>query len=138
MSQRHVDRLRPIYEEWARGNFRAKPAEELFDRDIVFTTFAAEGDELTYHGRDTMVAWLRDFFFQWTNFRWEARQFVDCDDKVLVIGRQYGEGKESGVPVEMLAYGVWTFRDDRVVELHVTRDRATAFAVAGMSEQPSA
>ena len=133
MSKQNIDTLRPIYEHWARGDFRRGP--ELYSSDIKFTTFTAEGDTLTYLVRDALLDWYRDFLSNWKNFRREAHDFLDCDDNVLVIGRQYAEGKGSGAPVEMPVYDVWTFKDDRVVELHVTRDRATAFAAAGVSEQ---
>ena len=133
MAQRNIDRLRPIYEQWAHGNFRRGP--ELYSSDIKFTTFTAEGDTLSYRGRDALLDWYRDFLANWKNFRREAHDFLEGDDKVLVIGRQYAEGKGSGVPVEMPVYDVWTFKDDQVVELHITRDRATAFAAAGVREQ---
>jgi hypothetical protein len=42
MSEENVERVRTVYEQWAKGNFRA--GGELFDDDVVFRTFEAIAD----------------------------------------------------------------------------------------------
>jgi ketosteroid isomerase-like protein len=134
MSEENVQALRRLYEEWALGNFRAAP--ELYDHDIVFRTWdvALQEGDVTCHGLEALLTWMRDFFGQWSDFRSEALDFIENEDKILVIERHYAKGRSSGVPVEIRAFAVWTFQDGRVVELHFIRDRAEALAAAGLSK----
>jgi ketosteroid isomerase-like protein len=64
MSQENVERLRTVYEQWAKGNFRA--GGELFEDDVVFRTFEAIADEdLVVHGKDGVTDFMRRFLQQW-------------------------------------------------------------------------
>jgi len=46
MSSKNVERLRAVYADWARGNFRA--GQDLIAPDVTLVTFTSEGDALTY------------------------------------------------------------------------------------------
>jgi uncharacterized protein len=132
MASGNIEVVRGVHEEWARGNMRAGP--EVYDPGIAFTTFAPEGDELVYEGLDGVQRWTRDFLAQWTNYRIEADELIANGDKVLVVGRHYGEGRTSGAAIDMPLYSVWRFNDGRVAELRFTPDRDKAFEAAGVRE----
>jgi ketosteroid isomerase-like protein len=136
MASASVAAVQRVHEEWARGNMRAGP--ELYDPAIVFITFAPEGDELVYEGLEGVSEWTRDFLAQWRNYRIEAEDFIESGDKVLVVGRHAGEGQTSGVASGMPLYSVWTFEDDRVVQLQFTPDRDRAFEAAGVANRAQA
>jgi ketosteroid isomerase-like protein len=48
--------------------------------------------------------------------------------------RNYGRGKRSGVPVEMLQAHVWTLHDGKLRRLHVYGSRAEGLKAAGLRE----
>jgi ketosteroid isomerase-like protein len=132
MSQENVEIVREVYARWTQGDIGA--ALDVFDENLTCTTFAAGEGELVHHGIEALVAWSREFFSHWRNYRIEANKVIDRGDKVLVIGHQYAEGKGSGVPMDMPLWTVWTFRDSRVTELLVTGHRAKALEAVGLRE----
>ena len=123
MPPRNVDRLRRVYAEWERGNFRA--GGELFADEIVFVPAVDAPPE---SGRDAVAAYMRDFLSQWDEFTVSAEEFVDGGETVLVTERQTGTGRESGVATEMVFYAAWSFRDGEVVRVRWLTDRAEATA----------
>jgi ketosteroid isomerase-like protein len=133
MSQENVERLRPVYREWGRGNFKA--GTDLLDEDVVFVTFIpGEADEVTYRGLAGVADFMREFLTQWKDFTWTAEDFVANADKVFVVGQQRARGRQSGATVEMTAFTVWTFRAGKAVHLQFFRDRRKALEAAGLSD----
>jgi ketosteroid isomerase-like protein len=129
MSQENVERLRAVYGEWAKGNFRA--GGELWASEV---SFEQASDGRSALGRDEIEGYFREFLAQWSDFRIEATDFVDLGDTILVTERQHGTGKSSGIEGEATFYAVWTFRDGLVVRARWETDRASALEAAGLSE----
>jgi ketosteroid isomerase-like protein len=133
MPSEDVERLQAVYREWARGNFRA--GQDLLAPDVTFVTFeAGSGKDLIYHGPAGVASWMRGFLATWRDLRIQANDFLEVEDRVLVLCHQRAEGRQSGVKVEMPVFAVWTFRDGQVVRLHWLRGRAEAFRTAGLVE----
>jgi ketosteroid isomerase-like protein len=128
--EENIRRLRAIYGEWAKGNFRG--GTELFAADVAFSPQTP--DQRATLGRDAIEGHMRRFLAQWDEFRVEAQDFTDLGDAVLVTERQHGIGKSSRVEVEQAFYSVWTFRDGLVVGVRWDPDRASALEAAGLSE----
>jgi ketosteroid isomerase-like protein len=125
-----VERLRPIYAEWATGNLGV--AAHLLAADLVFSGYSPEGG-VTTHGVEEFGRWLRRFLADWDGYRVEADEFVLVDDDtVLVAGRHYGTGKRSGVAVDDPAFMIWIFRGEQVIGLHFHADRESALKAAGL------
>jgi ketosteroid isomerase-like protein len=129
MSEENVARLRAIYEEWSRGNFRA--GTELFAPDIAFEPMAEGRDSLT---RDELEPYMRDFLAQWDAFACEAQDFLDLGETVIVTELQRATGKSSHVETEQIFYSVWRFRGGLVVGIRWEPDFAAAKEVAGISD----
>jgi ketosteroid isomerase-like protein len=127
MSAENVERMRAMYSEFARGNFR--PAPDLLAPDLAYEPMA-EGRE-AFHGVDEFGAQFREFLAQWSEFTIEALEFEDLGDAVLITERQRGKGRASGVETEMTFFSVWTFRDDLVVRARWDADRDSALEAAG-------
>ncbi len=130
MSQENIERLRGVYSEWAQGNLRS--GGELFARDVIFEPMA--DGRSAVQGRDAVEEQMREFLAQWSAFRVEAQEFAELGDAVLVVERQYGRGKSSGIETDMTFYAVWIFRDGLVVRVLWEADRAKALKAAGLSE----
>ncbi len=130
MSQENVEKLRPVYREWARGNLRA--GRELFAPDVRYEAEApGQGSVI---GAEAIGKQMREFLDQWSEFRIEAEAFEEFDDAVLVTERQHGIGKGSGVETEQIIYAVWVFRGGRVVGARWSTSRKRALEAAGLSE----
>lgn len=117
MSEENVKRLRAVYTEWAKGNFRA--GGEHFAPDAVLEQIAEPGS--VYRGRDAIAGYIREFLAQWSEFRIEAEEVVDAGVVVIVAERQYAPGKASGVETET----TWTELDLDAAELLVSTARVT-------------
>jgi ketosteroid isomerase-like protein len=65
---------------------------------------------------------------------YEPEEVIDAGDSVFVGLRQWGRGKGSGVPVEYRFFGVWTFRDGKVIRYKGFNERAEALEAVGLSE----
>ena len=122
MPQTNVERLRPVYEEWARGNLQA--GRELFAPDVRYEAEAPGQGPVT--GASAIQDQMREFLAEWSEFRIEAEAFEEFSDAVLVTERQHGIGKGSGVVTEATIYAMWIFRDGKVVSArwHSSRKRA--------------
>ena len=133
MSEENVDRVRDVYEEWARGNMSA--AVEMFHPEIVFESFMPDAsEEVVANGPEEVGAFMTEFLAQWANFRLIGEDFRDAGDKVFVAGRQTARGRQSGVKVEQPMFSVWAFRAKKVVRLRFTPSREKALEAAGLSE----
>lgn len=125
-----VERLRPIYAEWAKGNLGA--AAELLAPDLVYSGYSPEGD-VRIHGLQEFGRFVQGFLTDWEGYRVEADEFVQVeDDVVLVVGRHYGSGRRSGAAVDDPLFAVWVFRGEQVTGLHFYPDRDSALKAAGV------
>jgi uncharacterized protein len=131
-TNRNVDALRPIYEAWGEGNWRAGP--EAYGPNMVW----AWSDEFPdIHGvydnpQDSQAAmseWLRG----WEYWRCEAEEFLSAGDRVVVLTRYRGTGRE-GIELESPAAHVWTMRDGKATRLEVFIDRGRALRSAGLND----
>ena len=124
-----MERLRAVYAEFAKGNFRA--GEDLLASDIAYSPGS---DGLAPLSRDAIEGHMRQFLAQWQRFWIKAEDFTDYGNTVLVTEVQRGVGKSSGVEASAAMYAVWTFRDGLVVDVLWNPDRTAALEAAGLSE----
>ena len=67
--------------------------------------------------------------------RAEPVDFVENDDRVLVVLRTTARGRGSSIDVEMQTFGVYTFRDEKIRKLQYFTDRESALEAAGLTDQ---
>jgi ketosteroid isomerase-like protein len=133
MSQENVEAVRAVYEEWAKGNFRA--GGDLWDRRVVFVPAAELPDTGDYFGLDGVTTFMRAFLQPWTNFTVTAEELIEAGDSVVVVARQRGAGRASGIVAEVgQQFQVWTFRGRMVIRFEAFRERAQALEAVGLSE----
>ena len=87
-----------------------------------------------YVGRDEVVAASRHYWGTWAEYRLEAEELIDAGSSVVVVVRERGRGKGSGVPFESRWAQVWTFGRGRIIRWALFPDRATALDAAGVSD----
>jgi ketosteroid isomerase-like protein len=131
MSRENVESVRAVYEEWAKGNFRA--GGDLWDGRVVFVPDAELPDAGDYFGLEGVTTFMRAFLQPWTNFTITAEEVIEAGDSVVVVARQRGVGRESGLVAELeQRFQVWTFRGHMVIRFEAFRERAEALEAVGL------
>jgi uncharacterized protein len=139
MSSRKADLLRPIYEEWGRGNWQ--PHFDIYDPHMEWGwsgEFLGLGgvieDQRTPNPR--LRTWLRE----WEEWRAEAEEYVELGDYVVVLAVYLGRGRGSGVEIRQEGAHVFKLRDEKVVRLEIfaSREKALESVRAALAEEQSA
>ena len=132
MSRENVEVVRAVYDEWAKGNFRA--GVELYDPNIllVLTEDFPEADK--YLGIEGVGDYMRGFLSAWDELSITAEEFIAAGDSVVVAVQQHGAGRGSGISGDHRYFHVWTFRGGAVTRLDVIGDRARALEAVGLRE----
>jgi ketosteroid isomerase-like protein len=84
---------------------------------------------------DRNVEALRPIYEAWRegNWRCEAEEFLSAGDRVVVLTRYRGTGRE-GIELESPAAHVWTMRDGKATRLDVFVDRGRGLRSAGLND----
>ena len=75
----------------------------------------------------------RSFIDTWQSVRWEADEFIDAGEHVVLVFTNRLTGRD-GITLEAHGTLVWTFRADRIVRVCLYQDRTEALEAAGLSE----
>jgi ketosteroid isomerase-like protein len=137
MSREDVELLRSLYEEWARGNFRAHP--EVYDPEIRYGRVMDEETEGVglggeWRGLDGFVAGIRLWVDAWQDLQVEAEEFIQAGEKVVVFTRQRGRARVSGAPLDRQMADVYEVRQGKIVAMHSYWNRTDALEAAGLSD----
>ena len=124
--------LRDVYAQWGRGDFSDG---EWMDPEFVMV--AGDGPSSgEWRGREAAGAAWGEILNAWEGFSTEAEEFLELDDgRVLVLTKNRGRGKVSGLELGMMATrgaNLFTVRDGRAVKLVAYWDRDNAFADLGI------
>ncbi len=112
---RSVDRiqaLHDVYAEWALGRFRA--GAELLAPDVEFW---ADPERTLYRGPEGVARFMAGFLKSFSDFRISAEQFEVRGDRVLVLQRQTGRSRTTGIDLDAATACIWTFRGDHVIKI---------------------
>jgi len=84
-------------------------ALSYYDPEVEFNaTTRPEGQ--VYRGYEGVVEAMRVWVGTWEDWKVEVEEIIDAGDHVLVIARESGHGKGSGVEIDQQAFGVFTLR----------------------------
>ena len=70
----------------------------------------------------------------WEDWELEVEDYLDAGERVVVIVRQHGRSKASGVSVDMHFAQVWTIRDGQQVRMQMYASTKEALEATGLSE----
>ena len=86
-------------------------------------------------GAAEFIAFSEQYRERWVDLVQEPLEIIDAPDgRVLLLTRQSGRGRESGVPIVIHFFQLWTIRDGKVRRIEYFRHRADALEAAGLSE----
>ena len=131
MASENLDLVRSIYAGLERGDFSSV---EWADPEIEYVI--ADGPEpATFRGRAGLSEVMRTLFREVESVRGEVEQYRELDaEHVLVLTRNFGRGKLSGVPVSAKHAEVFEVHGGRVTRIVVYYERDRALADLGLKE----
>jgi ketosteroid isomerase-like protein len=137
MSQENVEIVRRLYRAAEQGDWWAHP--EAFDPEVrsarVMSPDAdAAGLSGEWQGLDGLIENIRLWLSAWSDFRSQPERFIEAGDKVVVLTRETGKGKASGIPLDEEAADVWELRNGKVIGVCFYLKREDALEAAGLSE----
>ena len=133
MSQENVEIVKEFtrrFEQGDRDSWR-----EYFDPAVVWDTSASKMPAAgVYHGHDGIEEFFRDWLPTWRDFEVETREYIDAGDSVVVVFRQTGTGRSSGVRTARDVFGVYGLKDAKVIRYGLYESREEALEAAGLRE----
>ena len=131
----NLDLVRSIFADWERGDYFR--SAEWAHPEIEFVR--PEGpDPGRWRGLDGMAQGWRSQLSVWENWRVEVDEYRELDDeRVLVLTRQTGRGKTSGLEVEQMqptTAGLFHISEGKVTKLVAYWDRDHALTDLGLKE----
>ena len=131
MSQENVEIVRQVFEAYSTGDNEAALA--AFDPDVEFdVSIRPEGH--VYRGHAGIAEAMRTWIGTWEDWTMEVEEIIDAGDRVLLVDRQIGRGKGSGVPLDQQTFWVYTLRKGKIVRLKWLPTRQEALEAAGLRE----
>lgn len=121
---------RALLEAVAEGGFDA--ARDLMHPNFEMSQLPLHPEAGTYRGAtaaaESMEAWIGTF----EEFRWEVEEFIDAADRVVVVVREQGRGRGSGVALDHHYGMVCTVRDGKIALVQWFHDKEQAMEAAGL------
>ena len=127
--EKNAEIVRGIYEGWRRGDFRA--GTEFFDPWVVLVLRPDFPDAGAYLGREEIRGYMQRFLEDWDHAVIEGEEFIAAGESVVVRVHQQASGEQSGVPVEMRYFQVWTLRGGAVIRIESVKERQEALEAVG-------
>ncbi|MDP9271834.1 MAG: nuclear transport factor 2 family protein [Chloroflexota bacterium] len=123
--------MRRGYEHWlATGEFSSLHSAFVWD----MSTFRGWPEQQTYAGIEGARQFNADWADAWDDFEVEVEDYIDAGEEVVVLIRQRGRSKASGVPVEMRPGQVWAFEDGQAIRMQMYASQEEALEAVGLSE----
>jgi ketosteroid isomerase-like protein len=132
MSEENVEIVKEfsrLFEEGDRDRWR-----DYFNPEVVWDTSASDWPTAgVVSGYVGVEQFFRDWLGTWRNFEIEYREFIDAGDSVVVVFRQSGTGRESGIRIDREFFAIYDLENSKVVRYRMYDSREEAVEAAGLS-----
>ena len=130
----NLDLVHSILASWERGELTPEQWSEWADPEMEFVVVG--GPEAgSYVGAAEAGPRIEAFLNLWEDYRVEAEEYRELDDeRVLVLTRQTGRGRNSLVATTQQRATLFQIRDGKVVRRVNYWERDLAFAELGLEE----
>jgi ketosteroid isomerase-like protein len=129
MSRSNIEVVRAIYDRFRAGD--GEGALSLIDPEIEVHDRPEIPDPQVYRGHEGVLDSLRTSRLAFDELDVVPEEFVEAGERVIVVFRFEGTGRESGVPIVQRLCHAWTLRDGRAVRVEVHSGRDEALRAAG-------
>jgi ketosteroid isomerase-like protein len=132
VSQENVEIVRQGYANFvATGDFDP----ELIATDFVWdmSTFRGWPEQQTYEGIEGARQFMADWLATWDDWSLDVKEIRDAGERVVVVVRQTGRSKTTGLPVDMSFAQVFTLRDGVQTRMQMYADPAEALEATGLA-----
>jgi hypothetical protein len=127
MSQENVELVRSLYQAGDPSRFFDLLSEDV---ELDFSAYPVP-DSRVVRGKDAAIDWSRRWWGTWDEYVLEATEIIDADDdRVVVLQRERGRGKGSGVQLERRWAVIFTVRMGKVVRFQAFESREEALEAA--------
>jgi ketosteroid isomerase-like protein len=92
-------------------------------------------DAAVYRGYDGLIDFENSWDESWESVEIEPLEYIEVGDRVIVVLRQTGKGKLSGVEVEQHFAQLWTLRAGRLFRMVMYPDREAALEAVEKTER---
>jgi len=108
--------------------------EDILAPDFLWdmSKFAGWPEQQFYEGIDGARRFVREWTDAWDDWEIEVKTFHDAGEKVVVVVRQRGRSRTTGLPVDMLFAQVFTVRDGQQTHMEMYADPDEAFKAVGL------
>ncbi len=127
MAEEDVERVRRAL---AAAPADVEPLLDLVHDEAEWDYVGAFPEIRTYHGPDGVREFLTSWASAFEDFGLEAEELRAVGDAVVFRLRQWGRGKETGVPVENRTWQVMRFREGKIVHCRGYESKADALDAA--------
>jgi len=106
---------------------------QVCDPDIEWVEDPQRADGRVYRGHKAVKGSWERWLDQWDEYGFDAEQFIDCGDDVLLVSREHGRGAASGASVSSRHFGVFTIRAGKIARFREFYDEQEALNAVGLS-----
>jgi ketosteroid isomerase-like protein len=131
MSQENVEIVRSAFAAYNRGDLAA--VLEAVDPNIVIVQPLELGGS-EQHGHPGVVEAFGMWPQEWDDYETELVRTVDAGEHVVVIARQRGRSRETGMKLDARFSYLMTLREGKIVGLRLFAHEGDALEAAGLSD----
>jgi uncharacterized protein (TIGR02246 family) len=133
VSRDTVELVESAFAAWNRRDVRGFAEHVAEDVRWVEVSGRPESEGRELSGRERMRASLESLLEVWESYRIELERVEDLGDRVLLIVREIGRGRASGVEIESLWGYLVAVGDGLIVRVEAYRDAEEALRASGLS-----
>jgi ketosteroid isomerase-like protein len=131
MSQENVSAVKALFVAFADRDLDA--AAEVLDPNVEIRPAIVGGPEgVVYRGLRGNSEFWADIDAAWAEFHIEPEEFRDLGERVLVLGRAFARGRESGVALDEPAAWIAELHETKIVGFRSFSSQREALDVAGL------
>ena len=136
MSEENVEIVRRVFEAVGRHDTEAVLSAYDPNVEVDFSggPLASLMGDNVYRGYDGLRKMVRDRYVDFERVEDACQELIDAGQRVISLVITRGRGRSSSIDSEIRQYGVWTFRDSKIVRIDWFYRREEALEAAGLSE----
>ena len=133
-SEQRIAALRSAYDAFNRGDIDS--AVQFLDSHVDWSEPSEFPGGGTYTGPEAVKRYLSQSRAAWAECRSEPEQLIPIGNRVVVFVHARVRPKDSSAYQDVLLADVYTFRDDRVIQMRAFADRQQALHWAQSTPTP--